>query len=82
MQGQDYVRVVIMAKISELLVQNMQCSSFPQEFDKWTLENKEISTEYATWLISDKSTSENKEIGTEHKSRLISKRVRQMDVKK
>ena len=46
MQGQDYVRVVIMAKISELLVQNMQCSSFPQEFDKWTSRNKEIGAEH------------------------------------
>ena len=46
-QGQDYVHVIIMAKVSELLMQNMQRCSFPKEFDKWTSENKEIYVEYA-----------------------------------
>lgn len=46
MQGQDYVHVIIIVKVSELLVQNMQCGSFPKEFDKWMSENKEISMEH------------------------------------
>jgi hypothetical protein len=35
-----------MAKVLELLVQNIKCGSFPKEFNKWTSENKEIVVEY------------------------------------